>query len=170
MALKVLMLRSRLTPLLAELQAFEATRAGFAAREAELERDIAAAQTDEERSVVENAVNTFEQERSTNAAEIARVQQAIDAINDEIRSLEAAQTPPPAPQPDNDAGATNHKRSVQPMPIIDTERRWFGLTYQQRDAGQHERISSAIPSAPRPAEQRDRRRARHPDRVHADPP
>lgn len=134
MALKVLMLRSRLTPLLAELQAFEATRAGFAAREAELERDIAAAQTDEERSVVENAVNTFEQERSTNAAEIARKQQAIDAINDEIRSLEAAQTPPPAPQPDNDAGATNHKRSVQPMPIIDTERRWFGLTYQQRDA------------------------------------
>lgn len=134
MALKVLMLRSRLTPLLAELQAFEATRAGFAAREAELERAIAAAQTDEERSVVENAVNTFEQERSTNAAEIARVQQAIDAINEEIRSLEDAQTPPPAAQPDNDPGATNHKRSVQPMPIIDTERRWFGLTYQQRDA------------------------------------
>ena len=134
MALKVLMLRSRLTPLLAELQAFEATRAGFAAREAELERDIADAQTDEERSVVSAAVDAFEQERSTNAAEIARVQQAIDAINDEIRSLEAAQTPPPASQPNNDPGATNHKRSVQPMPIIDTERRWFGLSYQQRDA------------------------------------
>ena len=134
MALKVLMLRSRLTPLLAELQAFEATRAGFAAREAELERDIADAQTDEERSVVSAAVDAFEQERSTNAAEIARVQQAIDAINDEIRSLEDAQTPPPASQPNNDPGATNHKRSVQPMPIIDTERRWFGLSYQQRDA------------------------------------
>ena len=134
MALKVLMLRSRLTPLLAELQAFETTRAGFAAREAELERDIADAQTDEERSVVSAAVDAFEQERSANAAEITRVQQAIDAINDEIRSLEDAQTPPPATQPDNDPGATNHKRSVQPMPIIDTERRWFGLTYQQRDA------------------------------------
>ena len=134
MALKVLMLRSRLTPLLAELQAFETTRAGFAAREADLERDIADAQTDEERSVVSAAVDAFEQERSTNAAEIARVQQAIDAINDEIRSLEAAQTPPPASQPNNDPGATNHKRSVQPMPIIDTERRWFGLSYQQRDA------------------------------------
>lgn len=134
MALKVLMLRSRLTPLLAELQAFEATRAGFAAREADLERDIADAQTDEERSVVSAAVDAFEQERSTNAAEIARVQQAIDAINDEIRSLEDAQTPPPASQPNNDPGATNHKRSVQPMPIIDTERRWFGLSYQQRDA------------------------------------
>lgn len=134
MALRVLLLRSRLAPLQTELQTLETTRDGFAAREAELEHDIAEAQTDEERSVVENAVNTFEQERSTNAAEIARVQQAIDAINDEIRSLEDAQTPPPAPQPDNDPGATNHKRSVQPMPIIDTERRWFGLTYQQRDA------------------------------------
>ena len=128
------MLRSRLTPLLAELQAFETTRAGFAAREADLERDIADAQTDEERSVVSAAVDAFEQERSTNAAEIARVQQAIDAINDEIRSLEDAQTPPTASQPDNDPGATNHKRSVQPMPIIDTEHRWFGLSYQQRDA------------------------------------
>lgn len=134
MALKVLMLRSRLTPLLAELQAFETTRAGFAAREADLERDIADAQTDEERSVVSAAVDAFEQERSTNAAEIARVQQAIDAINDEIRSLEDAQTPPTASQPANDPGATNHKRSVQPMPIIDTEHRWFGLSYQQRDA------------------------------------
>ena len=135
MALKVLMLRSRLTPLLAELQAFEATRAGFAAREAELERAIAAAQTDEERSVVENAVNTFEQERSTNAAEIARVQQAIDAINEEIRSLEEAQTPPasvpPAAEP---TGTTDTERSNHSMPINNPERRWFGLTYQQRDA------------------------------------
>lgn len=134
MALKVLLLRSRLAPLQTELQTLETTRDGFAAREAELEHDIAEAQTDEERSVVEAAVNAFEQERSANAADITRVQQAIDAINDEIRSLENAQTPPPAPQPGNDPGATNHKRSVQPMPIIDTERRWFGLTYQQRDA------------------------------------
>ena len=134
MALKVLLLRSRLAPLQTELQTLETTRDGFAAREAELEHDIAEAQTDEERSVVEAAVNAFEQERSTNAAEIARVQQAIDAINDEIRSLEDAQTPPTASQPDNDPGATNHKRSVQPMPIIDTEHRWFGLSYQQRDA------------------------------------
>ena len=52
MALKVLMLRSRLAPLQTELQTLETTRDGFAAREAELEHDIAEAQTDEERSVV----------------------------------------------------------------------------------------------------------------------
>lgn len=134
MALKVLLLRSRLAPLQTELQTLETTRDGFAAREAELEHDIAEAQTDEERSVVEAAVNAFEQERSANAADITRVQERINEINEEIRSLEEAQTPPTASQPDNDPGATNHKRSVQPMPIIDTEHRWFGLSYQQRDA------------------------------------
>ena len=82
MALKVLIARSRLTPLQAELQTLEATRDGFAAREAELEHDIAEAQTDEERSVVEAAVDAFEQERSANAAEITRVQERINEINE----------------------------------------------------------------------------------------
>ena len=91
MALKVLLLRSRLAPLQTELQTLETTRDGFAAREAELEHDIAEAQTDEERSVVEAAVNAFEQERSANAADITRVQERINEINEEIRSLEEAQ-------------------------------------------------------------------------------
>lgn len=135
MALKVLVLRSRLTPLQTELQTLETTRSGFAAREAELERDIAAAQTDEERGVVEEAVNAFEQERSANAADITRVQGQIDAINEEIRSLEEAQTPPPAAAPAGTPAGDNHtERSNQHMPINNPERRWFGLTYQQRDA------------------------------------
>lgn len=135
MALKVLLLRSRLAPLQTELQTLETTRNGFAAREAELEHDIAEAQTDEERSVVEAAVNAFEQERSANAADITRVQERINEINEEIRSLEEAQTPPasdpPAAAP---TGTTNTERSNHSMPINNPERRWFGLTYQERDA------------------------------------
>lgn len=135
MALKVLLLRSRLAPLQTELQTLETTRNGFAAREAELEHDIAEAQTDEERSVVEAAVNAFEQERSANAADITRVQERINEINEEIRSLEEAQTPPasdpPAAEP---TGTTNTERSNHSMPINNPERRWFGLTYQERDA------------------------------------
>lgn len=135
MALKVLLLRSRLAPLQTELQTLETTRDGFAAREAELEHDIAEAQTDEERSVVEAAVNAFEQERSANAADITRVQERIKEINEEIRSLEEAQTPPasdpPAAEP---TGTTNTERSNHSMPINNPERRWFGLTYQERDA------------------------------------
>ena len=134
MALKVLMLRSRLAPLQTELQTLETTRDGFAAREAELEHDIAEAQTDEERSVVEAAVNAFEQERSANAADITRVQERINEINEEIRSLEEAQTPPasdpPAAEP---TGTTNTERSNHSMPINNPDRRWFGLTYAERD-------------------------------------
>ena len=135
MALKVLMARSRLTPLQAELQTLEATRDGFAARESELEHDIAEAQTDEERSVVEAAVNAFEQERSANTAAITRVQERINEINEEIRSLEEAQTPPAADPPAAEpTGTTNTERSNHSMPINNSERRWFGLTYQERDA------------------------------------
>lgn len=135
MALKVLLLRSRLAPLQTELQTLETTRDGFAAREAELEHDIAEAQTDEERSVVEAAVNAFEQERSANAADITRVQERINEINEEIRSLEAAQTPPAADPPAAEpTGTTNTERSNYSMPINNPERRWFGLTYQERDA------------------------------------
>lgn len=135
MALKVLLLRSRLAPLQTELQTLEITRDGFAAREAELEHDIAEAQTDEERSVVEAAVNAFEQERSANAADITRVQERINEINEEIRSLEEAQTPPTSdPQAAEPTGTTNTERSNHSMPINNPERRWFGLTYQERDA------------------------------------
>lgn len=128
MALKVLMLRSKLTPLQQQMTQLTQARDAFAQREAELEADIAAAQTDEERSVVEEAVTAFETERSANQAEITRVQGLIDAMEEEIRSLEQAQTPPAAP------AAEQTERRMSPMPIENTERRWLGLTYAERDA------------------------------------
>lgn len=132
MALKVLMLRSKLAPLMEQMQTLEETRNGFAAREAELERDIAAVTTDEERGVVEQAVDSFEQERSANSAEIARVQGEIDAINEEIRSLEAAQTPPAAPV--SKSGTVQHENERGNTMATNLDRRWFGMTYAERDA------------------------------------
>ena len=134
MALKVLMLRSKLAPLQAQLAGLESVRDGFAAREAELARDIETAQTDEERSVVESAVESFEQERAGNAAELNRVQGEIDAINEQIRSLEAAQTPPPAQPPAGDPETRTHENERSYNTMSNSERRWFGLTYQERDA------------------------------------
>lgn len=123
-------LREKLTPL-------ETTRDGFAAREAELEKAIGEATTDEERSVVSAAIDTFEQERSANAAEIARIQGEIDTRSAEIARLEAEQTPPPASNPAVSNSDTrnndHHERSFVPMNNT-TERRWFGLTYAERDA------------------------------------
>lgn len=134
MALKVLLLRSKLAPLQTQLAGLESVRDGFAAREAELAHDIEEAQTEEERSVVETAVETFEQERASNAAEINRVQSEIDTINEQIRSLEAAQTPPPAQPPAGDPETRTHENERSYNTMSNSERRWFGLTYQERDA------------------------------------
>ena len=137
MALRVLMLRSQINALQQQLAPLTETRDGFAAREAELERAIGEATTDEERSVVSAAVDAFENDRSANAAEIARIQGEIDTRSAEIARLEAEQTPPPASNPAVSNSDTrnndHHERSFVPMNNT-TERRWFGLTYAERDA------------------------------------
>ena len=138
-ALRVLVLNSEITALRAQLRPLEQTRDGFAAREEQLRQalgEITETSTDEERNAVSSAVDTFEQERSANAAEIARIQGEIDTRSAEIARLEAEQTPPPAaPAVSNsDTGSqNNHERSFAPMNNT-TERRWFGLTYAERDA------------------------------------
>lgn len=138
-ALRVLVLNSEITALRAQLRPLEQTRDGFAAREEQLRQalgEITETSTDEERNAVSSAVDTFEQERSANAAEIARIQGEIDTRSAEIARLEAEQTPPPAaPAVSNsDTGSqNNHERSFAPMNNA-TERRWFGLTYAERDA------------------------------------
>ena len=139
-ALRVLVLNSEITALRAQLRPLEQTRDGFAAREEQLRQalsEITETSTDEERSAVSTAVDTFEQERSANAAEIARIQGEIDTRSAEIARLEAEQTPPPASNPAVSNSDTrnndHHERSFVPMNNT-TERRWFGLTYAERDA------------------------------------
>lgn len=131
--LRVLMLNSEIAALRSQLTPLEQTRDGFAAREEQLRQAISEAATDEERGVVSTAIETFEQERSTNAAEISRIQGEIEQREEQIRSLEAAQTPPPASNTVSNSGTgnTNHERGNVEM--SNPERRWFGMTYQQRD-------------------------------------
>ena len=64
--LRVLMLNSEIAALRSQLTPLEQTRDGFAAREEQLRQAISEAATDEERGVVSTAIETFEQERSTN--------------------------------------------------------------------------------------------------------
>ena len=139
-ALRVLVLNSEITALRAQLTPLEQTRDGFAAREEQLRQalsEITETSTDAERSAVSAAVDAFENERSANAAEIARIQGEIDTRSAEIARLEAEQTPPPASNPAVSNSDTrnndHHERSFVPMNNT-TERRWFGLTYAERDA------------------------------------
>lgn len=139
-ALRVLVLNSEITALRAKLTPLEQTRDGFAAREEQLRQalsEITETSTDEERSAVSAAVDAFENDRSANAAEIARIQGEIDTRSAEIARLESEQTPPPASNPAVSNSDTrnndHHERSFVPMNNT-TERRWFGLTYAERDA------------------------------------
>ena len=138
-ALRVLVLNSDITALRAQLTPLEQTRDGFAAREEQLRQalsEITETSTDAERSAVSAAVDAFENDRSANAAEIARIQGEIDTRSAEIARLEAEQTPPPATPTVSNSDTRNndnHERSFVPMNNT-TERRWFGLTYAERDA------------------------------------
>lgn len=138
-ALRVLVLNSEITALRAQLTPLEKTRDGFAAREEQLRQalgEITETSTDAERSAVSAAVDAFENDRSANAAEIARIQGEIDTRSAEIARLEAEQTPPPAAPAVSNSDTRNndhHERSFVPMNNT-TERRWFGLTYAERDA------------------------------------
>lgn len=129
MALKVLMLRKKLTDKQTELRSLEKAAEGYEAREAELAADIEAAQTEEERSVVEEAVNSFETERSANTEQQETIRADIAALEEEIRAAEDA-----AKQARTGKPAGEKRKDETHMETAETRTRFFGMTIQQRDA------------------------------------
>lgn len=132
MALKVLMLRKKLTDKQTELRTLDKAAEGFEAREQELAADIEAAQTDEERSAVESAVEAFEAERSDNDQQRAAIRVDIEALEAEIRTAEDA-----ARQARTGKPTGNERKDVTHMETAETRTRFFGLTIQERDAFIH---------------------------------
>ena len=104
MALKVLLLRKKLTDKQTELRDLEKAAEGFEARETELAADIEAAQTDEERAAVESAVESFEAERSDNDQQRAAIRAGM--TGEDLSELDLAYAPPysSAKDPVNMAG------------------------------------------------------------------
>lgn len=130
MALKVLLLRKKLTDMQTSLADLERTAQDFETREAELAADIEAAQTDEERSVVEAAVESFEQERSQNTTAIEQLRTDIAEMENQIREAEEA-----ARQARSGQGEHHEERKDDhTMNNAETRTRFFGMTAQQRDA------------------------------------
>ena len=79
MALKVLMLRKKISEKTAALEELRRAAEQFATREAELEQAIEEAGTDEERAAVEEAVTAFTQEQADNEANQTALQSEIEA-------------------------------------------------------------------------------------------
>lgn len=133
MALKVLLLRSKLTAVNATLAQLREQLDGFETREAELAADIEAAQTDEERAACETAIGEFEADRDKVTADIESAEAEARSLTEQIEAAEAnaAEARGASPADKNQRGA--HK--TMPNHIAgDARSRFYGMTYAQRDA------------------------------------
>lgn len=133
MALKVLLLRSKLTAVNATLAQLREQLDGFEAREAELAADIEAAQTDDERAACETAIGEFEADRDKVTADIETAEAEARSLTEQIEAAEAnaAEARGASPAEKNQRGA--HK--TMPNHIAgDARSRFYGMTYAQRDA------------------------------------
>lgn len=133
MALKVLLLRSKLTAVNATLAQLREQLDGFETRESELAADIEAAQTDDERAACETAIGEFEADRDKVTADIETAEAEARSLTEQIEAAEAnaAEARGASPAEKNQRGA--HK--TMPTHIAgDARSRFYGMTYAQRDA------------------------------------
>ena len=133
MALKVLLLRSKLTAVNATLAQLREQLDGFETREAELAADIEAAQTNEERAACETAIGEFEADRDKVTADIEAAEAEARSLTEQIEAAEAnaAEARGVSQAEKNQRGA--HK--TMPTHIAgDARSRFYGMTYAQRDA------------------------------------
>lgn len=89
MALKILMLRSKMDRLNKELESLREKDAEFAAREAELEQAVNEAATEEEEKVVAENVEQFEGEKQAHDERKSALEQEINEIEGQIKEIEA---------------------------------------------------------------------------------
>lgn len=97
MALKVLMLRKRLNDTNKELEALREKDADFESREADLEKSIEEAATEEERSAVEEAIEEFESEKAAHEQAKEGLERQIEEIEGDLKAAEEEQVTDPEP-------------------------------------------------------------------------
>ena len=126
MALKTLMLRKKLNDTKKALDALKAKDAEFVSREAELEKSIEEAATDEERSTVEEAIEGYETDKAEHEEKKAGLERQIEDLEKEMADEEAEQNTDPASEPE--------KKPEERGKNIMNSRFFKGLDIQTRDA------------------------------------
>lgn len=128
MALKVLMLRKKITEAQKKLEALRARDKEFEKREKELEKSIEEATTDEEKAVVEENVTAFDSEKSEHENEKAEVEKTIADLEADLKAAEEENEQPPAPAAE---GAGEQRKDVITMNRIT---RYKDMNLQERTA------------------------------------
>lgn len=140
MALKILMLRSKMDRLNKELETLREKDAEFAAREAELEQAVAEAATEEEEKVVVENVEQFETEKQAHDEQKSALEQEINEIEDQIKEIEEkaptrGNNPTTNPESKhNERGERNKMNIVNIRSLPKSQRVFDALSGEQRQA------------------------------------
>lgn len=95
MALRAIMLRSKIDKKKSELESLRQKDVEFATREAELEKAIVEASTDEEQAAVQEEIEEYESEKSEHDSAKSALETEISGLEDEL--TEAEKEPPAEP-------------------------------------------------------------------------
>jgi HK97 family phage major capsid protein len=120
MALRAIMLRTKIDKKTAEFEALRAKDAEFTKREAELEQAISEAQTDEEQEAVQAEVEKFEAEKAEHESAKTNLETEVSGLERELSEVEAA---PPEEKP-----------AERKNEVMSRRTKFFGMNIQERDA------------------------------------
>lgn len=140
MALKILMLRSKMDRLNKELESLRENDAEFAAREAELERAVNEAATEEEEKVVAENVERFETEKQAHDERKNAIEQEIGEIEGQIKEIEAnaptrGNNPAASPESKHNERGEGNKMNIANIRSLPKSQRVFdALSGEQRQA------------------------------------
>ena len=125
--LKALLLRNKIDSKKSELAELRTAAVELEKREKELESDINEAKTEEEKAVVEKAVNQFEQDKAENEKSISELETEIADMEKELDAVEQKQQ---TPQTEGNSGDEIRKGKVK----MEARVKFFGMNVQERDA------------------------------------
>ena len=140
MALKILMLRSKMDRLNKELETLREKDAEFAAREAELEQAVNEAATEEEEKVVAENVERFEAEKQAHDERKNAIEQEINEIEGQIKEIEAnaptrGNNPTTNPESKHNERRETNKMNIANIRSLPKSQRVFdALSGEQRQA------------------------------------
>lgn len=123
MALRVLMTKKRLDEKMKALEEVRSLKADFEARELDLEKAIEEALTEEEKKVVEEEVEKFENEKAEADEKEKTLEGEVSELETELANLEEEQEKPVEEVP------AEERKESKPMET----REFFGMNAQERD-------------------------------------
>lgn len=127
--LKTLMMKRKIDDAKKTLETLRAKMSGFQEREAELEKDIAEAQTDEEKAGVEEAVDNFTAEKESAEAEEKTLREEIEKLESDLAEVEERAK---AAQQSKPQGKKSEER--KDMKIMNRRNVFSSLSHEERTA------------------------------------